>query len=276
MCVFRTTNELSKRQTDFSFTVCQEYSTLLHSFYFFWINRERKRVIKFVYFFPSLLFSLLKLVGVQHARKICSQPLPSNSVFFRHLTYEKLRVYRIWHGISNQIKLETKWQRDTKWVCAMRLTFDFTFLCVCQQINQYIQKKEIIFFIVKRKALYSYFSRKWVTCFNVTESVGLLGWWNVLHFRVHYWKNIIILVSSWNKKRETLFIIMLAPFDDPANKPVKSKIYSLDAKFGHRFGIILTVEYECIQRAQRHKTDVNCIRAAWLFIGHINKISKNA
>lgn len=172
--------------------------------------------------------------------------------FFRHLTYEKLRVYRIWHGFSNQIKLETKWQRDTKWVCAMRLTFDFTFLCVCQQINQYIQKKEIIFLLLSgRDCIVAVV----VNESHVSTSLDPLGYWDdgmCIAFQSTLLKNIIILVPSWNKKIETLFIIMLAPFDDPANKPVKSKIYSLDAKFGHRFGIILpTVEYEYIQRTQR-------------------------
>lgn len=134
---------------------------------------------------------------------MCSQPMPSNSVFFsRHLTYEKLRVYRIWHGFSNQIKPETKWQRDTKWVCAMRLTFDFTFLCVCQQINQYIQKKEIIFFIVKRKALYSCCGRKWVTCFNVTGSVGLLGWWDVDCISVYTTEKISSFYYQVETKKE--------------------------------------------------------------------------
>lgn len=50
---------------------------------------------------------------MQHARKMCSQPLPSNLVHFRHLAYEKW-VYRIWRGFSNQMKLEKKTNCMTK------------------------------------------------------------------------------------------------------------------------------------------------------------------
>lgn len=110
---------------------------------------------------------------------MCSQPLPSNLVHFRHLAYEKW-VYRIWRGFSNQMKLEKKpnvWQkRDTKWVCAMRLTCSFTFLC-CLQINQYF----FFFKTKKRKSFFLLFRgrdtrRKWVTCFNVsTKTLAMLG-----------------------------------------------------------------------------------------------------